>query len=472
MLFHSTEFWIFFFTVLAVFYALPFRWGKLFLIAASCFFYMWWNPRFIFLLFIPTLIDYYTALYMEGATKKRKKLLLLTSLVTNLGLLAFFKYYNFFTGSVAAVLGRPENSFYLNIVLPVGISFYTFNTLSYTIDVYRGILKPVKKLQNFALFIAFFPHLVAGPIVRAADFLPQIEKWKKPKSDFVQSGIDLILIGLIKKMVFADQFAIVADQYFNGIASHHGLYPGAAAAWSGVFAFTMQIFFDFSGYTDIARGCARVLGFEFNLNFMRPYLSQNITEFWRRWHMSLSSWLRDYLYIPLGGNRYGTFMTYRNLFITMLLGGLWHGASWNFVIWGAFHGLLLAFHRVWNQLTKGTVIAKFLGSQAALPIRVALNLFAVMIGWVFFRAATLPDSLTVIRGLFSFGIGTSLMSVGLWVLTGVSLTIAVLEESQGLIAKVANWYGMRRAWIYCTALLVLKLFSNLDQKIPFVYFQF
>ena len=214
----------------------------------------------------------------------------------NLGFLGVFKYFNFFSASLAALLGWPADSFALSIVLPVGISFYTFQSMSYTIDVYRGRVAPVRSFTDFALFVAFFPQLVAGPIVRARDFFPQLDAWRRPGEVAVQRGILLIAVGLIKKMVFADQFALISDAYFGDLAGH----PGAPAAWTGSIAFAMQIFFDFSGYTDIARGCAKLLGFHFTINFARPYLATNIADFWRRWHISLSTWLRDYLYIPLG----------------------------------------------------------------------------------------------------------------------------------------------------------------------------
>jgi alginate O-acetyltransferase complex protein AlgI len=465
MLFNEIEFWIFFLATISIFYALPFRFAKVFLIMASCVFYSWWNPKFVILLFIPTLIDFYTADQIgKTNSTSRKKMFLMLSLVSNLGILFFFKYYNFFISNVNQFFGLAPDSFALHLILPVGISFYTFNAISYVVDVYRGTIQPTKSLTDFALFIVFFPHLVAGPIVRAADFLPQITAWKKPSKDFLRSGIDLVLVGLVKKMIFADQFAVVSDQYFSNISASLGW----VSAWTGVLAFSMQIFFDFSGYTDIARGCARLLGFEFNLNFARPYLSGDITEFWRRWHVSLSSWLRDYLYIPLGGNRGGQFQTYRNLMLTMLLGGLWHGASWNFVIWGSMHGIGLALHRLFSDL----VLKKY---KIEFPylISAPMTFVFVIVAWIFFRAANLSDSLLVLKNLVA-GSDTSQVNfnrghISLLLISGV---LAMIEEKTHFLRDFYKTKGFIRILFYVVMLLVLMSFSNLTLKIPFVYFQF
>ena len=330
MLFNSLEFWIFFSLVLLFSRLLPRRPRNLLLLGASYLFYMWWDARFIVLIVASTLVDFLVGRSLHNARGRSRWWLLIASLAANLGLLGFFKYYNFLAGSLAGLLGISARTLHLDIILPVGISFYTFQSMSYTIDIYRGKLEPVKRLTDFALYVAFFPQLVAGPIVRAREFFPQLFQWRPPSHERTEKGISLILVGLVKKMVLADNFSRISDLYFGDVAAH----PGAWAAWSATFAFAMQIFFDFSGYTDIARGCGRLLGYEFPVNFRRPYLAGSITEFWRRWHISLSSWLRDYLYIPLGGNRRGSWTTYENLMVTMLLGGLWPGASWNFVLWG------------------------------------------------------------------------------------------------------------------------------------------
>ncbi len=345
MLFNTTEFFVFLAIVLAVFYAAPRAFRRVILLIASYVFYLSWNYKFVVLLLGLTVVDYGAAIAIESAPAARKKLFLLISLIANLGMLGFFKYYNFFADNLAQLLRYPPHSWTFSIILPLGISFHTFQSISYVVDVYRGEQKAIRNPIDYALFISFFPQLVAGPIVRAREFFSDLNAWKHPSGEEVLRGVLLIVLGLTKKMAFADQFAQIADTYFQNLSAH----PGGWAAWSGVFAFAMQIFFDFSGYTDMAIGMALLLGFHFPVNFMRPYLAFSVTDFWHRWHMSLSRWLRDYLYIPLGGNRHGRLMTYRNLMLTMLLGGLWHGASWNFVIWGGYHGGLLSLERMMGR---------------------------------------------------------------------------------------------------------------------------
>ncbi len=466
MLFNSWEYWLFFLIVIPLFYSSPLRIGRYVLLAASYFFYMWWNPKFILLILTSTLIDYLCGMALPRLTRNRR-LVLVVSLITNLGLLGFFKYYNFFSSSIAEVLGISTDSLFLQIVLPVGISFYTFQSMSYTIDIYRGELEPVRSFVDFALFVAFFPQLVAGPIVRAREFLPQLKGWHSPCGRDVQEGIMLVLLGLVKKMVLADNFARISDAYFGNVGGS----PGPWAAWTATLAFAMQIFFDFSGYTDIARGSALLLGFRFPTNFERPYLASSITEFWRRWHISLSTWLRDYLYIPLGGNRKGRLQTYRNLMVTMLLGGLWHGASWNFVAWGGYHGGLLAAHRVIGRRSRSEPVTWF--TRALRPGAVLLNFGLVLIGWVFFRARSFEDSWAVLRNLFSLHVVSgSLMGWGLWIALIGSMALAVVEEKWGMFQRLVDAPAAIRVLYYVGILTVLELFSVTDLRIPFVYFQF
>ena len=345
MLFHTWQFWCFFPAVYLVYLLLPRVWMQnALLLVASYWFYAAWDWRFLGLIIASTFVDYWCGLGIaSSSSSSRKKLLLVTSLVFNLGLLAIFKYFDFFSQSFTALLnnvGMQMNPRLLGFVLPVGISFYTFQTLSYTIDIYRGQIKPTRNPLNFALFVAFFPQLVAGPIERAKQFLPQIESRRKLDVARLDTGGWLILWGLWKKVVVADNLGLIVDTIFDASGE-----ATAMLAYLGMVAFTFQIYCDFSGYTDIARGLAKLLGFELMLNFNLPFAALNPADFWRRWHISLSTWLRDYLYIPLGGNRGGAAMTYRNLLITMVLGGLWHGAAWNFVIWGIYHGVILAIHR-------------------------------------------------------------------------------------------------------------------------------
>src|SRR6478672_6930603 len=318
MPFNTTRFFVFLALVLVLFYTAPRAWRKYVLLAASYYFYASWNAKFIVLLLTLTVIDYTSGLWLERMPQgPRRKAALIFSLAANLGFLGFFKYYNFLAANLALVIARPPRSFFLEIVLPLGISFHTFQSISYVVDVYRGRQRAVRNPVDYALFICFFPQLVAGPIVRARDFFRDLWAWQPPSPDDLSRGVFLIALGLTKKMAFADQFAKVANAYFVNVAAN----PGALAAWSGVAAFGLQIYFDFSGYTDMAIGMARLLGFHFPINFRRPYLAESITDFWRRWHISLSTWLRDYLYFPLGGNQKGPVRTYLNLSLVMLLGG-------------------------------------------------------------------------------------------------------------------------------------------------------
>ena len=469
MLFNSFQYWVFFLIVVALFYSVPFRIGKFLLLGASYVFYMWWDPRFIVLILTSTVVDYFLGILLETTSGRRRKLLLVVSLIVNLGILGFFKYYDFFAGSLAALLRIPESSVVLRVILPVGISFYTFASLSYTIDVYWGKMKAVRSIVDYALFIAFFPHLIAGPIIRARQFISQIQFWRGPAAIMIQSGIILVLSGLIKKVVFADRFAAVSDAYFHDPTAH----PGWLAAWSGCIAFSMQVFFDFSGYTDIARGCAKLLGFEFPLNFARPLLSRNPRDFWRRWHITLSLWVRDYLFIPLGGSRKGSFVLYRNLMVVMILVGLWHGASWTFVVWGLYQGILLVGYRFFDNLTAGTMVSRLMEKRYFTPFSVALMFAAFVIGMPFVRAKTLDVSGYVLSGLFGFQhvAGEFLLTPGTIALIFISLFLAVAQERTQFIDRLALQPARIQIPAYVCAFLTLELFPATGQ-VPFVYFQF
>ena len=464
MLFNTTRFFVFLCVVLALFYALPRRYRKYLLLAASYFFYASWNPRFVPLLMTLTAIDFTAGIWLERTDiPGRRRTILICSLVANLGFLGFFKYYNFLASNFAMALGKPAHSFWLDIVLPLGISFHTFQSISYVVDVYRRQQKAVRNPIDYALFISFFPQLVAGPIVRARDFFGDLYHWNPPTAHDVSRGIFLLALGLTKKMAFADQFAVVAIAYFNDAAAH----PGRLTAWSGAFAFAMQIYFDFSGYTDMAIGMAKLLGFNFPINFRRPYLALGIADFWRRWHISLSTWLRDYLYIPLGGNRRGRWMTYRNLMLTMLLGGLWHGASWNFLIWGGYHGALLSAERAIRGGREPRRELNFLD-----PLRIVFTFALVTVGWVFFRAADLHQSAYVIAQMFAGPPGKSLLLPWHIGLAAVALAVALAEERWEAVERLMT----APAWAFAAGLAVmlfcLEVFGVIDASIPFIYFQF
>ena len=470
MLFNTFEYWFFFAAVLLIFYSLPFRLGRVFLLFASYVFYANWNPAFVALIVASTVIDYSLGRLLGSERVRHKRALIVVSLVVNLGILGFFKYYNLFASSAAALAGKPSDLFFLDIILPVGISFYTFASLSYTLDVYAGRMQPVRNFVDYALFVAFFPHLLAGPIVLARQFVVQIWEWRRPSAVTVQTGIVLILCGLVKKMVFADRFAIAADSYFGNVSGSEGW----LAASSGVLAFAMQIFFDFSGYTDIARGCAKLLGFEFPLNFVRPYLATNIVQFWQRWHMSLTAWVREYVFRPMmqGGRGRARFAV--STVVTMTLVGLWHGASWQFVLWGAYYGVLLVAYRGYTHLTAGTRWRAVTTRRGFAPFAMALTMLASSFPLILFRTPSLSESMEVLRAAWNLTgpRGESVMGVMPCLLMLVAFGLAVLEERHRIIERLATARPAMQVASYALVFLVLELFSVTEERIPFIYFQF
>ncbi len=342
MIFHSLDFVVFFFVTVALYWRLSHRWQNHLLLVASYVFYGWITPWYLLLLMTSTTIDWWAARRMEADPAHRKRYLAL-SLTSNLGMLAYFKYANFFIDNVGHILttvGLPTSPHVLKVMLPVGISFFTFQALSYTIDVYRGTLRARASLLDVATYVAFFPQLVAGPIERASALLPQVEGTRHFSPDAARSGLRLMAWGFFKKLVIADNVGLVADKVFALEA------PAFEILWAGVFAFAIQIYADFSAYSDIARGTARWFGFELMVNFDHPYLARGPQDFWRRWHISLSTWFRDYVYIPLGGSRKGFGRELANILATFVLSGFWHGASWNYVLWGFYHGMLLVASRL------------------------------------------------------------------------------------------------------------------------------
>jgi alginate O-acetyltransferase complex protein AlgI len=356
------------------------------LLLASCYFYAYWNPRYLLLLLTPSAIDYFVAIRLEENDDPRiRKRWLLFSLITNLGLLGYFKYADFFVQSFADLLGVETR--HLHILLPVGISFYTFKTLSYVIDVYRREMTASRSIWRYAMFVTYFPELVAGPIVRASVFLPQMTRSLRPSWQRAWVGSQAVLLGFTKKLVIADRLAPFVDTIFAAPANY-----SPVTVLSAVIAYSVQIYCDFSGYSDIAIGVSRIIGYDLPENFNMPYAATSITDFWRRWHMTLSQWLRDYLYIPLGGNRKGKGRTYLNLFLTMLLGGLWHGANWTFVFWGFLHGVGLAVHKARQERIQQ-------GRSKPLPPVVGwlLTYSYVCFAWVFFRAQDFSTATLILR---------------------------------------------------------------------------
>lgn len=475
MLFNSWEFLIFLPLTLLAYYSLRHRGQNILLLIASYVFYGWWDYRFLSLLAISTVIDFVVAKQLHAIDAKRtraRKRLLFVSLVSNLGILGFFKYFNFFSDSAISLLeslGMHASIPTIHVILPVGISFYTFQTLSYTIDVYRGRLKPVENMFDFGLYVAFFPQLVAGPIERATHLVPQILKKRKVTWQDFTSGCQLIFIGLIKKIAIADGVAMIVNEVFANPNAH-----GSFALLIGLYLFCIQIYCDFSGYSDIARGCSRLMGFELMINFQHPYFSTSITEFWRRWHISLSSWLKDYLYISLGGNRGGHFKTYRNLLLTMLLGGLWHGASWAFVVWGGLHGIYLAIHKAMlgDQKPETENRSRSLKQWPIDLFKIAFTLHLVALTWIFFRANDFGQAWSYLTGILKLQGGVDLTH--LKSLTVALFALALIDIPQYRAndhGATLRWHWLPRSALYVILFLILCLVRS-DGEVPFIYFQF
>lgn len=396
MIFNS-GFFFWFFAVFILFYTILRKRDTLriiYVIAFSYYFYYKSSGTYFYLLAIVTVCDFYIAHLMASAPQKiYRKVLMTLSLCINLGILCYFKYTNFFGEIIASVTGGTFSAF--DLILPVGISFFTFQSLSYTIDVYRRQIVPLDNILDYAFYVSFFPPLVAGPIIRAKDFIPQIRKPLYVSQEMFGRGIFLILCGLFKKAVISDYIGV---NFVDRIFANPTLYSGVENLM-GVYGYALQIYCDFSGYSDMAIGIALLLGFHVNMNFDSPYQSASITEFWRRWHISLSSWLRDYLYISLGGNRKGKFRQYLNLIITMFLGGLWHGSSWNFVIWGMFHGVALALHKAWMTITKRGKNDIRRGWRRLGGVIITFNF--VCFCWIFFRNIHFSDSIDMLKQIFT-----------------------------------------------------------------------
>lgn len=477
MLFHSLDFLAFLVTVLALYHLALRDWPaqKRLLLVASWLFYASWSPRFLLLLIASTAADFQLARWIYARRwespgverpggRARARALLVASLVLNLGVLAWFKYALFFYDSARPLLALPPAPAILAVTVPLGVSFYTFHAISYIVDTYRGVRPPTDSFGDYALYVAFFPQLIAGPITRWGFFGPQLAERPHVGWQRVDAALFLLAVGFVKKVACADVLGGFVDQVYAR--------PGASSPiehWVALYAYAFQIYFDFSGYTDIAMGVAGLLGFRLPENFRHPYLAENPSEFWRRWHVSLSTWLRDYLYVALGGNRDGRVRTYVNLFLTMLLGGLWHGAAWTFVAWGAFHGLWLALHRA---IVRDALLGQRLATLAAPRwLRRLITFHLVALAWVPFRAATFADAGAMLRGLVGgpHGLGGPLpLAVIALVLLGA------LTHGLALRSRVERAWGSvprpLQGVAYGAAIVLIALTSG--QSARFIYFQF
>jgi len=471
MLFNSVEFALFFTAVVLIYFRLEHNHRIVFLLASSYFFYAWWRWEYAGLLIFSTILDYTVALLIHRTSSQGwKRVFLFFSLLGNLGMLFFFKYLGLFLRTMASLLGAcgldtdipPVEVMMPWYVLPVGISFYTFQTMSYTIDVYRGAVQPTRNPIKVALFVCYFPQLIAGPVLRSAELMPQMDEHHPVDWDRIRLGLLLVFWGLIKKVCFADNLAPFVNQVYAAPETFSGL-----TLLFATYCFSFQIYFDFSGYSDIAIGLAQILGFNLILNFNRPYLASNITVFWRRWHMSLSRWLRDYLYISLGGNRKGKGRMYVNLMVTMLLGGLWHGASWTFVVWGGLHGLALMVHKM--------VRGEKAREHHSNPISIFLTFHFICLTWIFFRAEDIGSALSVLTGILTFQPGAGLDFTVPFLVFAFILGVQIFQERRGEIRGYVDSILRQSPYLaggffYTAVVLALIVFSRGEES--FIYFQF
>ena len=483
MLFNSIDFAIFFPLVFILYWFVfntNLRWQNIFILLCSYLFYGWWDVRFLSLLFLSTFIDYIIGLRLQNTVDERKrKWLLYGSIFFNLGILGIFKYYNFFLDNVNdlfTIFGKPLHFKGIELVLPVGISFYTFQTISYTIDVYKRRMAPTTDLVSFAAYVSFFPQLVAGPIERARHLLPQFFVHRTFDYDLALRGCKQILWGLFKKVVIADNCAVLADSIFN----HHTDY-GGSTLWMGALFFAFQIYGDFSGYSDIAIGTSRLLGFDLMKNFTYPYFSRDMAEFWRRWHISLSTWFRDYVYIPLGGNQGSSFMKLRNIFLVFLISGFWHGANWTFIVWGLLNALLFVPLLMYGKNRQHLDIIAF---DKRLPsfkdvLKMGFTFILVTLLWIFFRSESLTMAIDIFVRIFS----PSLFTIPVFEQKGLALVTVILV----IFFMALEWVGrsqnfaiehmfatksrMFRWGFFAFLICMIGMFMQTGGS-PFIYFQF
>ena len=476
MLFDTPIYFLFLLIAVLVYWRLQWRQQNQFLLAASYLFYGWWDWRFLTLILISTLVDYQCARVIARSNNPtQRKLLLALSVGLNLCFLGFFKYYDFFASSLVDALGGLGISASLPLlkwILPPGISFYTFQELAYIVDVYNRKLEPAESLVDYALFITLFPHLIAGPIQRPSHLLPQVQYPRTFVPQSVFDGLMLIASGLFRKCVIADNCALLADAAFSGKLGE----PNLAVVLLGSYAFAWQIYGDFSGYSDIARGSAQLMGFHFMVNFRQPYLATSLQDFWRRWHISLSTWLRDYLYIPIGGNRGGELQTYRNLMTTMLLGGLWHGANWTFVIWGGIHGLWLSVERLGRRVLGLAESPAERGLGLFSPVAWLQRIFLfhlVCLAWVFFRAQSFGEATRFLQGVTQWSwkpeylMGFKFLALFSVPLMLLDLVLEMRDEEYAL-EKLPVPFRLAAA----LSLVMIVTFFAGNQVNAFIYFQF
>jgi len=477
MLFNSIVFLTFLLVVFPIYHFLSKKYQNAFLLVVSYVFYGYWDWRFCSLLLISTIVDFFVAKKMDNITDQRKrKLLLSISIITNLGILGFFKYFNFFVDSFVdsfSYFGANLDFLHINIILPIGISFYTFQTLSYTFDVYRKKMKATDSFLDFAVFVSFFPQLVAGPIEKAKDLIPQIASKPKASWNQINEGISLIAIGLFKKVLIGDTCGKFVDHIFA-----EPTFYTSAELFSALIMFSIQIYADFSGYSSIARGTGKLFGINLMENFNQPYLSSNITEFWKRWHISLSEWLKEYVYIwLLGGNRKGEMRTYVNLMLTMLIGGLWHGANWTFVVWGGIHGMALAIHKFLLNRKKPDVVFKYqnITHLFIFILKVLSTYSIVLIAWLFFRAENFSSAFYIFKKIV-FWQESEFAYRFLSITSTYFIMIIVLDIVEYyykrhdflLVLKPSIRFGM----IASIFLIIVVYMFTVSKPMPFVYFQF
>ncbi len=458
MLFHSWHFAIFFIIVYSIY--LPLRRSRLYLhwlLIASYVFYGWWNPFYLLIIAYSTTVNYIAVILMERS--QRKKLWLAVGVVNSLLLLGFFKYSVFAVDNINALLsafGSPYNIPAPGILFPVGISFYTFQAVGYTIDVYRGKVERERSFVRFATFVSLFPRLLAGPIERAGNVLPQLAEKPRISHENVTDGLSLFVVGIFKKVALADYLALYVDKVYTAPDLFDGLTLMLAS-----FAFAWQIYFDFSGYSDMARGVARMMGFDLMLNFNNPYLATGLGDFWNRWHISLSSWFRDYLYIPLGGNRKGKFNTYRNMFITMVVSGLWHGAAWTFVIWGALHA-------IGRFMTRELERTGFYAERIPRRVKQIFVFIFVTFAWIFFRAGSMGDAATIVKRIFAAGMADPKFPVlALFLCLSIWLYQFIFESR---VKRILEWRPLKIG-VVCLIILYLVIFARAGNE-AFIYLQF